>query len=234
MKQCPTGALSIVEDKIVRNKNLCKKCCACVETCYSGAHRVIGKSVAIAELYEQIEEDRNIFEQTGGGITLSGGEPMLQFPFIEEFIRMLSEKGYHIVLQTNLSVRWKLYEGIIPFVNHFMCDLKLLDTELHHYWTRKDNRLILDNICKLDSSGVSYRLRTPVIPGVNDSKEQLSAMSVYARKMKNIECYELLPFHPLASYKYKQLGMVYTFENVKPIQSEKFTELKKTFEFYNQ
>jgi pyruvate formate lyase activating enzyme len=234
VKQCPADALSIVKDEIIRDKNLCEKCYTCVELCYPGAHQIIGKSITTAELCEQIAEDKSIFEQTGGGITLSGGEPMLQFPCVKELAGALSEQGYNIVLQTNLSVRWKLYKEIIPHINHFMCDLKLLDSEAHQHWTGQDNRLILENMLKLEASGVSYCLRTPVIPGVNDNEEQLATMSAFAKKMKHIKSYELLAFHPLASYKYKQLEMDYMFENAQPVQPDKFAKMREKFEFYNK
>jgi pyruvate formate lyase activating enzyme len=232
IKCCPAGALSIIENNIVRNKNRCTQCFKCVKVCYAGAHQTVGKPATISELCEQIEEDRTIFNQTGGGVTLSGGEPMLQFLFVKELAKTLSEHGYNLVLQTNLSVKWNLYKEILPFINHFMCDLKHLDGEAHRRWTGQSNRLILENILKLDQSGASYRLRTPVVPRVNDSEEDLTAMSNFAKTLKNTTSYELLPFHPLASYKYEQLGLKYALANVKPIQPEVFEGLKNKYEFY--
>jgi pyruvate formate lyase activating enzyme len=180
-----------------------------------------------------MEDDRSIFENSGGGVTVSGGEPMVQFPFLLELVKALSEKGFHITLQTNLNAAWNKYQALLLYVNYWMCDLKLLDSEAHRYWTGTDNRLILENIRHLDVSGVSYCLRTPVIPGVNNKKEQLQQMSDFASGLHHLDYYELLPFHPLASYKYKDLGMEYEFETVKEIPATEFVELKKKFEVRN-
>jgi pyruvate formate lyase activating enzyme len=241
IRSCPAGALSIAGDNIVRDNNRCNLCrdaachvSTCTTVCFSDAHQIIGKPATMNDLCQQIEEDRNIFEQTGGGVTLSGGEPMLQFPFVKELAKTLSQRGYNLVLQTNLSMKWNLYREILPFINHFMCDLKHLDGEAHQRWTGQSNCLILENILKLDRSGASYRLRTPVVPSVNDSEDDLVAMSAFAKTLKNITSYELLPFHPLAAYKYEQLGLKYAFANVKPIQTESFAGLKRKFEFKNR
>jgi pyruvate formate lyase activating enzyme len=180
-----------------------------------------------------MEDDRSIFENSGGGVTVSGGEPMVQFPFLLELVKTLSAKGFHVTLQTNLNTAWDKYQAILPYVNYFMCDLKLLDAEAHRYWTGADNRLILENIGRLDASGASYCLRTPVIPGVNNRDEQLQQMSDFVSGLQHLDYYELLPFHPLATYKYKDLGMEYEFETVKEIPATEFAELKGKLEVRN-
>jgi pyruvate formate lyase activating enzyme len=157
----------------------------------------------------------------------------MQFPFLQELVKALSEKKFHVTLQTNLNAAWNKYQAILPYVNYFMCDLKLLDAEAHRYWTGANNRLILENIRHLDASGVPYCLRTPVIPGVNNKKEQLQQMSDFVSELHRLDYYELLPFHPLATYKYKDLGMEYEFETVNEIPATKFAELKKMFEINN-
>jgi pyruvate formate lyase activating enzyme len=115
-----------------------------------------------------------------------------------------------------------------------MCDLKLFDSEKHCYWTGKGNQKILENIQKLDNTGVSYSIRTPVIPEVNDRIEELEQLSNFITGLKRLESYELLPFHPLASYKYQQIGMNYAFRNVKEIPLNEFAELKNLFEINRQ
>jgi pyruvate formate lyase activating enzyme len=233
LEKCPQGALSAAGDEIVRNHRLCSGCNTCIEECYPQAHHRIGTETTVEELCKQMEEDRRIFENSGGGVTLSGGEPMVQFPFLLGLAKALSEKGFHITLQTNLNTAWDKYQAILPYVNYWMCDLKLLDAEAHRYWTGADNRLIRENIRHLDASGASYCLRTPVIPGVNSNDEQLQQMSDFASGLQHLDYYELLPFHPLASYKYKDLGMEYAFETVKEIPATEFAELKKKFEIRN-
>ncbi len=231
LEKCPSGALSVQDDEIARNRNVCIGCHTCVEECYAGAHHLIGKTYSTEDLCNIAEEDRGFFENSGGGVTVSGGEPTVQYSFLKELLKALHEKDFHVALQTNLKASWDKYEELLPYVDYFMCDLKVLDKEAHRYWTGTDNELILANMVRLDASGKRYCVRTPVVPGVNDRKEQLRQMSDFVSKLKHAEKYELIPFHPLASYKYKDLGMKYEFETVKEIPKNEFKELKQTFEF---
>lgn len=230
LAKCPSGALSINGNEIVRNWSACRRCGTCVAECYPNAHYWLGRKYTADELCGIAGEDRNIFERSGGGVTVSGGEPMVQFLFLEEFLKALFCQGFHITLQTNLNASWEKYQAILPFVNYFMCDLKLLDTAAHQHRTGKGNERILENIGRLDASGAAYCLRTPVIPGVNDQREQLQQMHAFVSALKHIDKYELIPFHPLASYKYKNMGIEYPFEKVKGIPQNEFEELRKTFE----
>jgi pyruvate formate lyase activating enzyme len=233
LEKCPQAALSLVGDEIERNRRLCSGCNTCIAECYPQAHHRIGSEYTVEELCGKMEDDRSIFENSGGGVTISGGEPMVQFPFLLELLKALSAKGFHVTLQSNLNTVWDKYQAILPYVNYFMCDLKLLDAEAHRYWTGADNKLILENIKNLDASAVHYCLRTPVIPGVNNKPEQLQQMSNFVAKLNNLDYYELLPFHPLATYKYKDLGIKYEFETVQEIPTTEFAELKKMFETKN-
>jgi pyruvate formate lyase activating enzyme len=181
-----------------------------------------------------VEEDRSIFEISGGGVTISGGEPTVQYDFLKELLEALHLGGLHVTLQTNMYAHWDMYESIIPYVDYFLCDLKLFDAEKHSYWTGKGNQIILENLQKLDKTGKQYRVRTPVIPGVNNRKEQLRELFDFVTRLQHVEAYELLPFHSLASYKYHNMGMDYAFEKTKEIPDDKFLELKKLFEINRQ
>jgi len=230
VEKCEKKALSIKEDNIIRNQETCIQCNNCVTECYSNAHYLIGKKYSVEQICLMVEEDRSIFEMSGGGVSISGGEPTIQFNFLKELLETLHLRGLHVTLQTNMYTHWNIYESIIPYVDYFMCDIKLSDTKEHHYWTGKGNQTILENIQKLDKTGKPYRVRTPVIPGVNNRKEQLQELSDFVGHLKNMEAYELLSFHPLASYKYHNMGMDYAFEKIKEIPQDEFGELKKLFE----
>jgi pyruvate formate lyase activating enzyme len=230
--KCPRRALSVGGGDIVREGSMCVGCNVCVEECYTGAHHLIGKSRSVEQICRAVEEDRSIFEMSGGGVTISGGEPTVQYDFLKELLEALHLKGIHTALQTNMYAPWEMYEGILPCVDYFMCDLKLFDDAEHARWTGKGNRSILRNLQNLDGTGRRYRVRTPLVPGVNDSPEQLEELSAFAGSLKNLEAYELLPFHPLASYKYHAAGIDYAFEKTAPTPGNEFLELKKTFEIY--
>lgn len=222
---CKENALEVIERKIIRDTRKCIVCGKCAKACYTGAHTLIGTRYTPEEIYSSVEKDIPFFRESGGGVTLSGGEPMIQPAFTTALARLLSSKGIHVVLQTNLSLSWHLYEKIFPYIDHVMADLKHIDREKHLYWTGADNNLILENIQRLDKSGISYRLRTPVIPGVNDDEETIIKMSRFAGKMHHAEDYELLPFHPMASYKYDNLGMKYIFASTPRLSDKKLKYL---------
>lgn len=231
IQKCAEGALSIQGDDIIaRNKELCTGCNTCVSECYPGAHYRLGERYSVEQLCRMVEEDRRIFEGSGGGVTLSGGEPTIQRVFLQTLAEALHEKVFHVTLQTNLYAPWEVYETLLPYIDYFMCDLKHLDTEEHRRWTGQGNETILANLLRLNQAGVRYVVRTPVIPGVNNREDQLRAMSRFVSQLGNVEGYELLPFHPLASYKYHHMGMDYVFEATREIPQEEFAELKKQFE----
>lgn len=231
IQKCAEGALSIQGDDIIaRNKELCTGCNTCVSECYPGAHYRLGERYSVEQLCRMVEEDRRIFEGSGGGVTLSGGEPTIQRVFLQTLAEALHEKGFHVTLQTNLYAPWEVYETLLPYIDYFMCDLKHLDTEEHRRWTGQGNETILANLLRLNQAGVRYVVRTPVIPGVNNREDQLRAMYRFVSQLGNVEGYELLPFHPLASYKYHHMGMDYVFEATREIPQEEFAELKKQFE----
>lgn len=231
IQKCAEGALSIQGDDIIaRNKELCTGCNTCVSECYPGAHYRLGERYSVEQLCRMVEEDRRIFEGSGGGVTLSGGEPTIQRVFLQTLAEALHEKVFHVTLQTNLYAPWEVYETLLPYIDYLMCDLKHLDTEEHRRWTGQGNETILANLLRLNQAGVRYVVRTPVIPGVNNREDQLRAMSRFVSQLGNVEGYELLPFHPLASYKYHHMGMDYVFEATREIPQEEFAELKKQFE----
>lgn len=230
LRACPQKALKLDKGRVVRSEELCKECLTCCNACYAEAHHCIGELYTVEELCAKVEMDRTVFVQSGGGVTISGGEPMMQYSFLKELLRALTEKQYNICLQTNLTSNWAKYRALLPYVDLFMCDFKHIDTDKHFYWTGKGNEKILENINNLDRSGAAYCLRTPVVPGVNDSDEVLCRMRDFVSRLKNIKRYELLAFHPLASYKYNNLGMEYEFESAPEMSKEKLQQLKNKYE----
>ncbi len=230
---CPSGALSLKDGIIVRSRSLCSLCLKCVDSCFAMAHRLVGEEWDADDLCARLCEDRMVFDFSGGGVTFSGGEPMMQFPFLLELCMKLHEKGINVCVQTNLNAEWGRYEDLAPYVDFFMCDFKHIDAEAHRRWTGCTNEKVMENVRRLDDSGFPYCLRTPVIPGVNDDEGILAAMSDFAHGLKNMTRYELLPFHPLASCKYDNLGMDYPFEKVPQTPKDVFAEWKRKFEINN-
>ncbi|GAF05464.1 4-hydroxyphenylacetate decarboxylase activating enzyme [Saccharicrinis fermentans DSM 9555 = JCM 21142] len=226
ISECKTGALKVVNNKIAFDKSKCNNCFACIEVCYSEALHQIGRTVSSEELYKEIAIDIPYFEESGGGITLSGGEPLFQFDFVKEILVHLKQKGIHTAMETNLSYRWDLYKELLPNLDYVMADFKLFYSDIHKIWTGLKNSRIIENIIHLDQTGIPYELRTPVIPGVNDSHEMIEKMAQFVSSLNNAKSYTLLPYHPLGATKYKNLGINNPMEGVKEIPKSNFKELE--------
>lgn len=200
-------------------------------------HHRIGEIYTVDQLSNKLEQDITIYKVSDGGVTISGGEPMVQYEFVLRLVKKLKEKHINVCIQTNLNAPWEKYQELLPYIDYWMCDFKHIDNKAHRYWTGKYNHNILKNISLLDA-GIrkpsGYCLRTPIVPGVNDDETTLQQMSNFVSGLQNVERYELIPFHPLASYKYKNLNMHYYFDNVKGINTERFNILKSKFELFTK
>ena len=155
-----------------------------------------GKSMAINELLYEIKKDILFHEESGGGVTFSGGEPLYQPQALLEILKLCKEKGIHTTVDTCGYAQWKYYERIIPFTDLFLFDLKLLDPEKHEKFTGVKNKLILTNLKRLVNNGVNVELRIPVIPGVNDSQEEINIFIQFIlNTFTAIPKIHLLPYH---------------------------------------
>lgn len=148
------------------------------QVCYSEALHTIGEEVTVEEVYRQIAQDIPYFRNSGGGITISGGEPLLQPKFSKELLKLFHSKFIHTAIETNLSLPWNNYENILPYLGLIFVDLKSMDSENHKAWIGKSNRNVFENLKKLDNSGKLYIIRTPIIPSFNANKESVIAIFV--------------------------------------------------------
>ncbi len=224
---CLSGAFSLAGGKPSFQKTLCTSCFNCVEVCFTEAISKIGREVAPEEVFAEVEQDFPFFQSSDGGITISGGEPMLQVDFTRQTLVLFKNAGIHTALDTNLSVSWNQYEKVLPFTDLVLADLKMMDDALHLKWTGKHNSTVLENIYKLDASGIPYFIRTPVVPGVNDNEAEISAMATFTASLKNLVKYELLPYHTLASCKYTNLELENPMGQTNGLSKERMERLQE-------
>lgn len=195
----------------------CIHCGKCREGCFAGARVWSGKEMTAEEVLDEVFQDEAYYKNSGGGITISGGEVMLQPDFAYELLRSCKERGIHTAIETNLNVSWSRIEKLLPVLDLIMCDIKHMDDEKHRTWTGAGNALILANIKELAKNGVPVIIRTPVIPGVNQTKEEIAAIAGYIKESQvNLLYYELLNFNPLGDTKYKGLNKENCFYGQKP------------------
>ena len=224
---CPNGNFEIKSNKLLINRENCMLCGKCVDACPGEALRMLGKRVDVDWVIKQFLRDEPFYKNSGGGITISGGEPFMQYDFIKELLKACKEKGLDTGIETNLTTEKEKIESLLPYVDHWMCDLKTFDSELHKKWTGVTNDKILENIAYL-SSKTHLIVRTPVIPGVNDSVDELRSINNFLTSLNhNIE-HEFLEFHQLGYCKFEQLGMLNPMpDDIKPFKKDEFKNLIK-------
>jgi len=214
---CPVGAISKDEDrgiKIQRDRCI-SGCYACAKVCYSKALEVVGQEVSVEHILSAVKKDMPFYQSSGGGVTLSGGEPLAQPEFSKEVLRGCKQMGLHTVLDTSGYGRWEDVERIINYVDLLHYDIKHMDPHAHKMLTGVDNALILNNARRVSQHGISIFIRFPVVPGINDSRKNLDALINLAKEISAAKV-DLLPYHRLGVPKYRVLGREFKLEAVEP------------------
>jgi len=228
---CPTQAHQFVENRHIFLREKCIKCGKCVEYCPAKALQYTGKEVSVEEVVEEILQDKAYYDLSNGGVTLSGGEPLMQPKFSEAILKECKLKDIHTAIETSLFAPWKSIEMILPYVDLIMFDIKHIDSNMHKRVTGVSNELILKNARKLlFEVKTPLIVRTPIVPTVNDSNEVVIKIAEFIHYSNNLEYYELLPFHKLGQSKYQNLGLEYPAKDLERPSKEKMLELAKAAE----
>ena len=185
-----------LEPEYVFNPRLCRHCGCCEQGCYSGARLLCGQEMTVDQIIKEVMMDQPYYSGTGG-LTVSGGEPFLQPRFLVSLLKAAKDQGVHCGVETNGAVSFDIIETAIQFVNLWMIDLKIYDDNIHKKYTGISNEIIKSNLRELDRHDVKIILRTPVVPGVNDSAGELESIIAFASGLQHLEYYEVLPYHPL-------------------------------------
>ena len=210
------------------NLKSCDFCGKCELYCPADARKICGKEYTTDEVLKEIVKDKPFYENSGGGVTLSGGEPLAQYDFSLELLKKAKENGIHTAIETcGYAEKSKILE-IAKYVDLFLFDCKKTDQELHKKYTGVDNKIILDNLKALSDAGSKIILRCPIIPGFNDRAEHFKGISEIAGKLSGIEHIEVEPFHPHGESKYSALGRKYA--NIKTPDTETVRRWKETVE----
>jgi pyruvate formate lyase activating enzyme len=198
--------------------------------CQSGALVKIGKLVSANNVLKEAIQDRRFYENSRGGVTLSGGEITIQTEFAFETLSLLQANRLHTAIETNLSAEWERFERLLPVIDLVIFDIKCMDSVLHQAWTGIPNQTILANAKRLGARKTPIIVRTPVIPGFNAAPEAIQAIAAYIRGFKNLVYYELLAFNPLGADKYQSLRIPYGVENAPAVREETMQLLRQAAE----
>ncbi|MFN2226360.1 MAG: glycyl-radical enzyme activating protein [Anaerolineae bacterium] len=207
---CPLGALTLIPEGMTVDRERCDACGACVRACPTGALEVIGRTWTPEALFAEVQKDAVFYETSGGGVTLSGGEPLVQSEFLNELCRLCHAAGLHVALDTCGAAPWAAYEALLPDVDLVLFDLKIFDKERHRAATGATNAGILDNARRLAAAGVPLWIRTPLIPGYTADEENVAALATFlAAELPTVQRWDLLAYTNLGEPKYRRLDRPY-------------------------
>ena len=227
LESCPSGAIVPGELGIRIDRGKCNLCMKCALICPSGAIQIVGRMVDVDEILEEVGKDRLFYENSEGGITVSGGEPLMQWKFTQQFLKRCKLANLHTVLDTCGYTSWNLIEKVIKHVDLVLYDIKLIDSKRHKDRAGVSNKLILGNAEKV-AFQVPTWLRFPVIPGLNDSEADIKDVAKFASKIP-FEKVSLLGYHGLGEQKYEKLGRIYTFREVPCPTNDRLQQIGDVF-----
>lgn len=204
---CTQNALTLTSDGIVTDIGLCKLCGNCTEVCPTKAIELSGKPQTITKIMDEIEKERIFFDQSGGGVTFSGGEPLMHSDFLIELLDECGRRGIHRAVDTAGLASTDLLLEVARRTDLFLYDLKMMNSERHRKWTGVPNEKILENLKVLAEYGASIIIRIPLIGGVNDDIENMTQTARFVSSLSGQKIMvNLLPYHKIAQHKYGKLG----------------------------
>ncbi|HNR64999.1 MAG TPA: glycyl-radical enzyme activating protein [Atribacterota bacterium] len=228
LSSCPEQAIILKDNFPHTDKNRCTISGRCVSICPAQAREIIGRRVTPEEVMEEIRKDLVFYQESRGGVTFSGGEPLGQIDFLYDLLLLCQKEGIHRAVDTSGYAPWSDVEYILPLVDLWLYDLKLLNEEKHKKYTGVSNQLILENLKRLSSSGVAIEVRIPLIPGINDNEEELIEMVRFLDSLK-IKRVSILPFHRMGLDKYTRLGLENSMKDVEAISETELEKIIKPF-----
>jgi len=226
---CQQDAISVAESAII-DRTRCTACGECAQCCPANALEIKGTEKTVGEVLPEVLEDAPFFDASGGGLTVSGGEPLLQHVFCHALLSEVKSRGYHTAVDTSGIVAWPIFEKMLSVTDLFLYDIKAVSGDLHRSLTGVDNTIIKENLGRLLQTEARVHIRIPIIPGHNDLPNEISGIGRFlARQSRRTEIH-LLPYHTYAEDKYSRVGRTYSLSGLKPPSAERLVEIQRTLE----
>lgn len=227
---CMYGAIKLSPEENARifvDRKLCQECLQCTEVCPSKALDVFGRMKSVDEIIKEVEKDGVFYSRSGGGLTFSGGEPLMQADFVAAALKEARRRRIKTTIETCGYAEWPSMEKVCQYLSSIIMDIKCMDAKKHKEFTGASNKLVLENFEKLSEKfpDLPKLVRTPVIPGFNDTEEDIKSILNFIKGKPNVR-YELLPYHRLGQPKYEYLGKEYILAG-KELDNDKFKKLKE-------
>jgi len=230
IRGCPHKAVSRVQSRIAIDLNRCCFLGDCADNCPTEALELIGREMTADQVMDEINKDRIFFEESRGGVTFSGGEPLMQPEFLNVLLEKCRANNIHTAVDTSGYAPYEVFLKIQDKVNLFLYDVKMINGKKHKKTTGVSVTLILDNLKKLSGNGSNIEARIPVVPGVNNTMKDMMEIAEYLDHCKTIEKVSLLPYHNTADHKYKNLHMSSKLDGTKTLEVKKVKKFVRVFE----
>lgn len=226
---CKAKAIRLENDRMVTDMNKCIFCGKCVTYCMYEARDIAGKEYTVDDVLKVVLQDKIFYKQSGGGVTVSGGEPLMQIDFVYELLRRLKEEGINTAVDTCGAVSFEVLERIAKYTDLFLYDIKLMDDQKHKEYIGVSNKLIIENLIKLSKIHNNINIRMPIIEGINADNSHIEETLKIIKDL-NIGKINLLPYHDIAKHKYHKLGLGYDEEKMSKPSDEKMNSYKEMLE----
>ena len=218
---CPNEAVRFKDGKPTWDQARCQQCGFCAHVCPSEAVQLVGQTMTVPDVIVEIEKDVLCYDQSGGGVTFSGGEPCAQPEFLKALLQTCQEQSIHTAVDTSGLAPLDHMEQIAPLTDLFLFDLKMMNEQRHERFTGVSNRQILENLGALSQADQSIRVRIPIIPGINDDQENIVQTTDFLTSLETIRHIDLLPYHPIARSKYQRMQQRYRLKQLQaPTEAE--------------
>jgi len=227
-EHCSQQAIHKINGKVLYDKSKCNYCGSCMDYCYNNVREIAGQEYTVPELMIEIQKDKVFYEQSGGGVTLSGGEVMTQIDFVHELVQSCKAQGISVVIDTCGYAPRENFLRILREVDLFLYDIKIMESNKHQQYMGKDNSLILENLRLLSRNGAVIQLRLPLIEGINTNDEHIQMIINFISDL-SIHSINLLPYHHMGKDKYKKLQLEYPLEEFSRPSEERLREIQTMF-----
>lgn len=229
LELCPEKALTKDKEGIVLKRGLCNACGLCAAACPAEALQMAGRKVSVDQVMTELAKDAIFYQDSGGGVTFSGGEPLSQIDFLHALLLASKKQGWHTTVDTCGHAPFASFEKIMPLVDLFLYDLKIIAEAKHRRLTGLTNGLILENLARLSLGASSLAIRIPLIPGSNDSQTDIKQLADFCASLPRAHPVHLLPYHRGGSGKRKRLGQADPLPNIRPPTAAKMQKIKEIF-----
>jgi len=227
VSNCSKGAIKLKNNIRWIDVKKCNLCGNCLEVCFSNALELIGQEMSVEDVMCEVRKDRDFYFESGGGVTLSGGEPSFQHKFAAEILEQCNKEDIDTALETCGYANWVVLKKLVERVNLVLYDIKHMDPQKHKSFVGKENKIILENAKKIAALGKKMIIRVPIIPTYNDSVRHIQELVEFVISLNTVKEIHLLPYHALGKGKYISLGLEYALEDIKSPAQEEMKRLKE-------